>query len=200
MKKFGFTLFETLLTLSIVGIISALTVPTLVNNHQKQIYTTSLHKFYNDLDRAIQTYMADQHIDDLSESDLAGNEDGLREFVNDNFKIQKNCGTKLYQNENNFCFARYYRKINNNNNIDMSSLSCSVVFSMQSGTSVCMNTQNWGLTADVDTNGPNGPNIIGRDLIQGISVNSDGKIEPINTNDDGYYFDQILKNNWKMNY
>ncbi len=200
MKKFGFTLFEVTLALAIIGIVSAMTIPSLIKNHQKNIYITSLHKFYNDLGSAVENYMSEQRVDNLSESDLGGSAAGLTTFANTYFKIEKNCGTRLYQNESNYCFARYYRRINNNSNIDMSSRSCSVVFAMPSGMSVCMNTQNWGLTADVDTNGPDGPNIIGRDMIQGISVNSDGKIEPINTNGDGYYFDQILKNNWKMNY
>ena len=45
MKNLGFTLFETLLTLAIIGVVSALTLPALVNNHQNHIAETSLHKF-----------------------------------------------------------------------------------------------------------------------------------------------------------
>lgn len=48
MKK-GFTLAEILITLGIIGIVAALTIPTLVSNHKKRVVTTSLKKFVNTL-------------------------------------------------------------------------------------------------------------------------------------------------------
>ena len=35
--KFGFTLAEVLITLGIIGVVAALTLPSLVTNYQKQI-------------------------------------------------------------------------------------------------------------------------------------------------------------------
>lgn len=48
MKK-GFTLAEVLITLGIIGIVAALTIPTLVSTHKKRVVTTSLKKFVNTL-------------------------------------------------------------------------------------------------------------------------------------------------------
>lgn len=219
MKIFGFTLFETLIALTIVGIISAMTVPVLVNNHQKHVYETSLHKFYNDLDRAVENYMAEQHVDDLSESDLSESAVGLTEFVNKYFKIQKNCGTRYYENEGNSCFARYYKRLDGGT-VDVSRHQCNIVFRTPNGMAICMdsaametvnsgteqsihssfnNADGWGLTAEVDINGPQGPNIIGRDMFMGIAVTTAGKI--VATEDsNSIYFNRILNNNWKMNY
>lgn len=47
-KRFGFTLSEVLVTLGIIGVVSAMTVPTLMNNYQRQAYVTQLHKVYNE--------------------------------------------------------------------------------------------------------------------------------------------------------
>lgn len=40
----GFTLAEVLVTLGIIGVVSAMTVPTLMQNYQRQSYVTQLHK------------------------------------------------------------------------------------------------------------------------------------------------------------
>lgn len=56
-KNFGFTLAEVLLTLGIIGVIAALTIPQLVSNYQKKVVPTRLKKMYNTLWNAI--YMAE---------------------------------------------------------------------------------------------------------------------------------------------
>ena len=43
-NKLGFTLAEVLVTLGIIGVVSAMTVPTLMQNYQRQSYVTQLHK------------------------------------------------------------------------------------------------------------------------------------------------------------
>ena len=42
MKKFAFTLAEVLITLGIIGIVAALTMPVLIEHHQKQVIETKL--------------------------------------------------------------------------------------------------------------------------------------------------------------
>ena len=53
LKQKAFTLAETLITLSIVGIIAAMTVPTLVSNAQKASYVTGVKKAYSQLNNAL---------------------------------------------------------------------------------------------------------------------------------------------------
>ncbi len=47
--KKGFTLAEVLVTLGIIGVVSALTVPTLMQNHQRKVFVTQLHKVYSEI-------------------------------------------------------------------------------------------------------------------------------------------------------
>ena len=50
-RKAAFTLAEVLITLGIIGVVSAMTVPTLMQNYQRQSYVTQLHKTYNEMCR-----------------------------------------------------------------------------------------------------------------------------------------------------
>lgn len=54
MKKFAFTLAEVLITLGIIGIVAALTMPVLIEHHQKQVIETKLKSFYSIMNEAIQ--------------------------------------------------------------------------------------------------------------------------------------------------
>lgn len=58
MKK-GFTLAEILITLGIIGVIAALTIPTLVANTQKTQTVTKLQKFYSNMSQAFNLSIAD---------------------------------------------------------------------------------------------------------------------------------------------
>ena len=49
MKKLGFTLAEVLITLVIIGVIAAMTVPTLMNNTQGQENKTALLQIVKNL-------------------------------------------------------------------------------------------------------------------------------------------------------
>lgn len=52
MKRYGFTLAETLITLGIIGIVAALTIPTLVAKHQEKTRIVKLKKIYSQLQNA----------------------------------------------------------------------------------------------------------------------------------------------------
>ena len=52
-KKVAFTLAEVLITLGIIGIVAALTLPTLIQNHRNQVVETRLKHFYSTINQAI---------------------------------------------------------------------------------------------------------------------------------------------------
>ena len=53
MKKLGFTLAEVLITLVIIGVIAAMTVPTLMNNTQGQENKTAFKKAISSMNQAL---------------------------------------------------------------------------------------------------------------------------------------------------
>lgn len=52
--KAAFTLAEVLITLAIIGIVAALTIPELMQSYKKKEYSTKLKKFYSTMQQAIQ--------------------------------------------------------------------------------------------------------------------------------------------------
>lgn len=58
-RKFGFTLAEVLITLGIIGVVAAMTLPALVQNYQKQAAATKVKKFYNIINNALRMSTVD---------------------------------------------------------------------------------------------------------------------------------------------
>ena len=52
-KKNAFTLAEVLITLGIIGIVAAMTLPLVVSKYRKQVVVSHLKKFYNTMNQAI---------------------------------------------------------------------------------------------------------------------------------------------------
>lgn len=50
--KYAFTLAEVLITLTIIGIVTTMTIPTLINEYKKKIIETRLHFFYSTMNNA----------------------------------------------------------------------------------------------------------------------------------------------------
>ena len=61
-----------LVTLGIIGVVSAMTVPTLMQNYQRKSYVTQLHKVYNEVQQALLQYQTDRNAVDLKEAGLVG--------------------------------------------------------------------------------------------------------------------------------
>ena len=89
-NKKAFTLAEILVTLTIIGIISALTIPTLIKNYQEHQTVTSVKKFYSDMNKAFQ--MATVNKGKIEELNLQNINDHF-EYIKPYLKIVKICGT-----------------------------------------------------------------------------------------------------------
>lgn len=69
MKK-GFTLSEVLITLGVIGVVAAITLPTLIANYQKQVFVTKLQRSYSKLNQAFQKILADEEVFLLSQTSV----------------------------------------------------------------------------------------------------------------------------------
>ena len=58
-RRAAFTLAEVLITLGIIGVVAAMTLPGLIQNYQKQVILTQLKKNYAILNQAVQMMRAD---------------------------------------------------------------------------------------------------------------------------------------------
>ena len=113
MKK-GFTLAEVLVTLSIVGVIAILTIPSLVKNYRYKIYSTSIEKAYSQISAAAKQAMDDDMTNDWYKSTSGAVDDnenctkGSCYFLNNYFKLaRKNCGGTTSPK----CFADTYTNL-----------------------------------------------------------------------------------------
>lgn len=64
-KKFAFTLAEVLITLGIIGVVAALTMPSLIAKHQKQVWATQLKKDVNFILNTLNGMKAENLVDSL---------------------------------------------------------------------------------------------------------------------------------------
>lgn len=187
MTKHGFTLAEVLVTLGIIGVVSALTIPTLVKNHQRQVYVTQLQKVVNELSQAADKAITDSNAVSLDETRYGTNKaNGASNFLNDYFKIVKDCGETATP-----CFADSYEDLSGNA-FELGTQIIAVSLASGASISIC---SKWyyppyydngdGTMAkedlhsyynlQIDVNGAQGPNIAGRDLFS-FDLYSDGKV------------------------
>ena len=68
MKKFGYTLAEVLITLTIVGVVAALTIPTLVANSRNKANASKLSATITAVENALTSMMASDGVNDLTET------------------------------------------------------------------------------------------------------------------------------------
>ncbi len=84
-KKSGFTLAEVLITLGIIGVVSAMTIPTLIQNYNERVWKTSAEVFTRKLEEALKTMNTQQT--------LAGHTttESFVEELSKHFKTNKVC-------------------------------------------------------------------------------------------------------------
>ena len=67
-RKAAFTLAEVLITLGIIGIVAAMTMPTLISKHEKKVYGTKLIQTYSILNQGFRAYLGQNETDLLSQT------------------------------------------------------------------------------------------------------------------------------------
>ena len=64
-KNFAFTLAEVLITMAIIGIVAAITIPSLVQKYQEKARVTALKKFYSVINQAVQMAVIEHGTPDM---------------------------------------------------------------------------------------------------------------------------------------
>lgn len=96
-KETGFTLAEVLITLGIIGVVAAITIPVLMNNIQDAQFKTAYKKAYSAASQALQKASVDNLLVPMTGEGDSNNGQNFLNFMNQ-FKLSKKCINNDYQN------------------------------------------------------------------------------------------------------
>lgn len=197
---FAFTLAEVLITLGIIGVVAAMTIPTLLNNSNKQEYVTALKKQYSIFSQAY-LLLKNQNGGDITMSMTGTTDADDANFLNELAKVlrlQTNCGNAMgcwYTTPMNWLNGTLYRAnfdSTNSGHYAKAVLSDGSVILIDIWDASCSSTV--GTSAlkfcggiDIDVNGAKGPNAKGRDIFY-FWITKTG-IYPFGSTGDGYSCD-----------
>ncbi len=147
MRKFvGFTLAEVLITLGIIGVVAALTLPSVIQKYQKKVTAERLKKMYSTLSQAVQ--MSEKDNDSVETWDfLLPTQDFMNKYIVPYIKDiaeREKSGTNLSKE---YILA------------DGSTLYAWTYSLSQNGRKECIFRQ-----FNVDINGDKKPNVLGKDI------------------------------------
>lgn len=193
-RQVAFTLAEVLITLGIIGVVAAMTIPTLMNKTQDAEYVTAMKKAYSVLSQATQRVTLENG-DYTNWTVTDGSEDDINNLFNmykPYLSIIKDCGNSddgcwvttktldngsaLYSNSYGFGLAIHIFTLKDGMNVSMDVWGGNIYeyFGVNSDTSV--------IVFFVDVNGNKKPNVLGKDVFAFV-VTSKGVIAAGSDND-----------------
>ena len=191
--KPAFTLAEVLITLGIIGIIAALTLPAVINNTQKKERREALKKAYSVLQQALLMYQKDTG-EDITLTTFNTETEALKKAILPYFNGAVDCGKGT---ENTACLynrseTNKYKNYNNTNEAQKAYLDDGQYVAIDGMMYFFENeaSSSEGATGRififVDVNGFNrNPNQLGRDLFA-FELVEKGKILPVGANETHY--------------
>ena len=180
--KWGFTLAEVLITLGIIGVVSALTIPTIVTKYQKKLAVEQLKTTYSTLYNAFSMAVVDhgeiddwimQHDDDTPQSSMDFLKTYIEPYVKNVEVYQsedlKNCKNVTYRkmdgsiktcdSVSGFCGTCGSGIVSTNNNIAQ-------IHNVNGSIIAVLARHEEFVEIDIDINGYKGPNVWGKDVFR----------------------------------
>ncbi len=183
-KKTAFTLAEVLITLGIIGIVAAVTMPTLIQHHQKQVTVTKLKKVYSELTQTLQK--AENEHGMMETWDFSGFETALDtgKYFGENYLFPYMKTIKICIPSSNECWADDVMALSNITEKELVNTQKNhISFTTASRYSVYywVGKSGHSMAYYVDINGLKAPNKLGRDVFYfhtywGNLNNSDNKL------------------------
>ena len=84
-KKPAFTLAEVLITLGIIGVVAALTMPSLIANYQKKVLVAQLKKDVNFIQNSVKYILAQSGVDSFLDTEYVYSDGNTTKFDNEKF-------------------------------------------------------------------------------------------------------------------
>ncbi len=159
-EKNGFTLAEVLITLGIIGIIAALTLPNLIANHREQVTINKLKKFYSVMSQAYWRIVEKQGSTysnwELGET-LPEQAESMANYFKEYLLVSKDCGFEAG------CFIdANYKLANGGLSINFLKGPIRYMIILNDGSAIAF----YKNVIYYDTNGTTQPNQFGRDIFQ----------------------------------
>lgn len=167
----GFTIAEVLLTLGIIGVVAAMTLPALIANHRERENVAKLEKFVSTLSQAINQYKADSEcLDNISNClDGIGRDSSCETFDNIASKMHitdsatlNNKTTKPWLPEKSYNY--YGEEVSGRYGGPSKVTIGDCAYLLPDGTTFSMDSNPQSFNILVDVNGPKLPNRAGRDI------------------------------------
>lgn len=162
--SYAFTLAEVLITLGIIGVVAALTMPSLIAHHKAQVLQTQFKRSYSVLANATRM---------LVQQDILPYELTNTERIDQYSKILN--ASKCKQA---YCTSRYtfWKNLSGKTGIHLGAISTTPAMMLNDGSLVIIGSYNWIF---VDINGPQkGPNKAGHDFHQ-FKILPDNNLAPV---------------------
>ena len=137
-RKIAFTLAEVLITLGIIGIVAAMTMPVLIDKHNKKVFVTQLKKGVNVIENSVRRFMFEENLEMLSADDWQLYYSQIPKYLSANKASESNLLYKNYKQL--FRYGNFYV------------LNDGITFTP------------WNGLILIDVNGDKNPNLPGRDI------------------------------------
>lgn len=171
-KKNAFTLAEVLITLGIIGVVAAMTIPTLMMNYQKQVWESKLKKVYSVATNACERMLIEENVSAVNETEVYG------EITNDNIK-------------------KYFKLMKDGESVAGKGFS----ILLPDGAILYLTAANNGFNFYTDVNGLDGkPNLAGRDEFE-FSLDKDCSFNTTlgeDASEAAKAFKFVVENDWKI--
>ena len=191
-KKPAFTLAEVLITIGVIGVVSALTMPTLIKHYQQHETVNRLKETYSIIYNAIRMSETQNGLLETWNIPNPGwNENTytygitfFNEYLKPYIKITKEC--KYLSNE---CWADAYTLINGRGENDYFPASKNRTYGMILANGSVIGFYPRGTLCEIyiDLNGKKGPNKLGKDLFDLLIIKNSINNEYIKVNKSGLY-------------
>lgn len=169
MTKPAFTLAEVLITLGVIGVVAAMTMPTLIQNHKKHVVETRLQKFYSVISQALKQAEVDNgEFTTWTKEDMAYDENGELDYDKQE-SIAKNLFMKYTAP-----YLKYIKITDGEVTVDENGAKVynrPIVYLADGTTFTIYNGS--CLSHIIDIDGPKGSNVMGKDIFPFLICFSD---------------------------
>lgn len=182
-KSLGFTLAEVLITLAIIGVVAALTIPVVVHKYQQKQFYTQFMKVYNTLVTATNLSIAENGFPSTWTFDTLDNT--INQYILPNLHVASECtmgtgcGEYSVSNLSGQNLAGTFSSFIDNGHFFFSHSADSTskkIITLADGSTLVIAIDTYtpyqgtpyvnGISFTFDTNGSKGPNTLGRDIFE----------------------------------